>query len=83
MKTYDSQYLQRMIRLTAEDMLENDDKATSEMIVYIADRLNQSYPDGDVDRETIEQIMREPGYRDIDPDADAPAGLLDWLLDID
>lgn len=56
----DSQYLQRQLELVIEDL---DNPAEIAVVEYIVSRLNQSYPDGDVDKEILTQFIKESQIR--------------------
>lgn len=55
-REYDSQYLQRVLGLAVED---EQDENVKELIDWIIGRLNQSYPDGDVDFGTMARLAKD------------------------
>jgi len=57
----DSEYLQRALKLSAEDLnYDAQEKVLGKLLIYIAARLNQSYPDSDVTQDHITDILKEP-----------------------
>lgn len=56
----DSPYLQNVIDRMKVDFAGDE----REFLDYIQLRLNQSYPDGDVTKEDVLQIAKEPSIRD-------------------
>lgn len=61
MKEYDSQYLQRAIEQSLDDLENEDERAVAE---WILSRLNQSHPDGDVDKQTVINLASDPRIRE-------------------
>ena len=57
-KGYDSQYLQKALRDIADD-----DDELEKVLNSLADRLNQTFPDGDVSVKDIRTLLNEPDNR--------------------
>jgi len=70
----DSDYLQRQLKILADDM-KDDDPDVAKAYLFIQHRLNQSFPDGDVSREEIKDILNEPQGRK------HSQNMPDWALD--
>jgi len=65
-KGLDSQYLQNSIGLVIDDIKRDpDEKHMVKVLKFVKDRLNQSFPDGDITQEDIANILREPNSRGI------------------
>lgn len=54
----DSQYLSRNAEFLAKDM-RRDDPDYAEVMGQVATRLNQSYPDGDVSKKEVVDILKD------------------------
>lgn len=74
MESMDSDYLQRQLKILADDM-KDDDPDVAKAYLFIQHRLNQSFPDGDVSREEIKDILNEPQGRK------HSQNMPDWALD--
>ena len=62
----DSHYLQNSIGLVISDIKRDpDEKHMVKVLKFVKDRLNQSYPDGDVTQDNVADLLREPGARNI------------------
>lgn len=59
-KSYDSQYFQRHLRQALDDF---DNVTEGKLAEYIITRLNQSYPDGDITKQDLYDIAKEPQIR--------------------
>lgn len=62
MRNLDSDYLQRQLTILADDM-KSDEPKVAKAYLFLKDRLNQSFPDGDVSMEDVKSILREPQGR--------------------
>lgn len=58
----DSDYLQRQLKILADDM-KRDEPEVAKAYLFIQHRINQSFPDGDVSREDVEDLLHEPQGR--------------------
>lgn len=76
----DSHYLQKLLGDLYDDMkrYEPDDAAFYQ---FLKDRINQSFPDGDVTRRDIDDILREPQARKVTKKINA-SELVDELFDM-
>jgi hypothetical protein len=58
----DSDYLQRQLKILADDV-KRDEPELASAYLFLQHRLYQSFPDGDVSREEIEDLLHEPQGR--------------------
>jgi hypothetical protein len=64
-KKLDSQHVQRGIGLIIDDMKSGpkEERKVIPTLQWLTDRLNQSYPDGDIDAKIVKEILTEPEGR--------------------
>jgi len=60
--TIDSPYLQRQLEFTIKD-IEKDEPDVASVLNDLSSRLDQSYPQGDVDMKIISSILKEPNIK--------------------
>lgn len=75
----DSQYLQRNLEDLMDDFPKSE-KNERKVIEYLKDRLNQSYPDGDVKMKDILDILNEPSIRKYKNGINHFSEFLDYIL---
>ena len=75
----DSQYLRDMLSDLAKDAKRSGEKDMYKFYDYLETRINQSYPDGDVSREDIEDLMDDSRFRKMN--LDVPSWIIDDLFE--
>jgi hypothetical protein len=81
----DSSYLQRSLDIIADDYKhgEKEEKRLVPIFRHIESRLNQSFPDGDVTAEDIEDLLKEVSSRSaVKKSGMSVPNLVDMIMDV-
>jgi len=64
-KKLDSQHVQRSLGIIIDDMKSGpkEERKVIPALQWLMDRLNQSYPDGDIDSKIVKDLLTEPEGR--------------------
>lgn len=67
-ESMDAGYVRSLLMVFVED--ESETKAEEEFFEYLYDRVNQSFPDGDITINDLYEIASEPTIRDVTDEVD-------------